>query len=264
VRQLVRGEIGTLGAIDALLAEELTPWEGRQIKVALQMAHLGVVKTLSSFAFPLQPSLDRNHILALAGLDFIGRHEVVHLLRPCGTGKNHLAVALGKEAVRAGYTVYFACLADIVASLAQGEREGSLRERVRFLCRTSLLIVDEIGYLPITSGNGNLFFQLADGRNSAAGPAAAPRRNRADQGLELPSPTAHRHRTRCPAQPAPGRHPDAPPSRQATKTKPPIPTPSRQGPPVGAIYFGASAEDHDQPPRGGPGGFLVEHGCGLS
>jgi DNA replication protein DnaC len=90
---------------------------------------------------------------------------VVHLLRPPGAGKNHLAVALGVEAVRAGYTVYFARLADIAASLAQGRREGSLRERIRFSCRTSLLIVDKFGYLPITSGNGNLFFQLANGRN---------------------------------------------------------------------------------------------------
>ena len=160
VRQLERGEIGTLEAIDALLAEELTLREGRRIKAALRMARLGAVKTLSSFDFSFQPSLDRNRILALAGLDFIGRHEVVHLLGPPGTGKSHLAIALGVEAARAGHSVHFASLADIVASLARAEREGSLRERIRFLCRASLLIVDEIGCLPITSGNGNLFFQL--------------------------------------------------------------------------------------------------------
>ena len=164
VRRLERGEIGALEAIDALLAEELTLREGRRIKAALQMARLGAVKTLSSFDFSFQPSLDRNRILALAQLDFIGRHEVVHLLGPPGTGKSHLAIALGVEAVRAGHSVYFASLADIVASLARAEREGSLRERIRFLCRASLLIVDEIGYLPITSGNGNLFFQLVNAR----------------------------------------------------------------------------------------------------
>jgi DNA replication protein DnaC len=164
VRQLERGEIGTLEAIDALLAEELTLREGRRIKAALQMARLGAVKTLSGFDFSFQPSLDRNRILALAGLDFIGRHEVVHLLGPPGTGKSHLAIALGVEAVRAGHSVHFASLADIVASLARAEREGSLRERIRFLCRASLLIVDEIGYLPITPGNGNLFFQLVNAR----------------------------------------------------------------------------------------------------
>lgn len=164
VRQVERGEMGTLEAVDALLAEELTLREGRRIKAALQMARLGVVKTLAGFDFSFQPSLDRNRILALAGLDFIRRHEVVHLLGPPGTGKSHLAVALGVEAVRAGHSVYFASLADIVASLARAEREGNLRERIRFLCRASLLIVDEIGYLPITSSNGNLFFQLVNAR----------------------------------------------------------------------------------------------------
>lgn len=83
---------------------------------------------------------------------------------PPGTGKSHLAIALGVEAVRAGHSVYFATLADIVASLGRAEREGSLRERIRFLCRASLLIVDEIGYLPISSGSGNLFFQLVNAR----------------------------------------------------------------------------------------------------
>jgi DNA replication protein DnaC len=164
VRQVEHGEMGTLEAVDALLAEELTLREGRRIKAALQMARLGAVKTLASFDFSFQPSLDRNRILALAGLDFIRRHEVVHLLGPPGTGKSHLAVALGVEAVRAGHSVYFASLADIVASLARAEREGSLRERIRFLCRASLLIVDEIGYLPITPDNGNLFFQLVNAR----------------------------------------------------------------------------------------------------
>ncbi|WP_302474482.1 ATP-binding protein [Sabulicella glaciei] len=74
VRQVERGEMGTLEAVDALLAEELSLREGRRIKAALQMARLGAVKTLSSFDFSFQPSLDRNRILALAGLDFIGRH----------------------------------------------------------------------------------------------------------------------------------------------------------------------------------------------
>ncbi len=83
---------------------------------------------------------------------------------PTGTGKPHLAIALGVEAVKAGRSVYFSPLADIVDSLARAEREGTLRQRIRFLCRASLLIVDEIGYQPITPSNGNLFFQLVNGR----------------------------------------------------------------------------------------------------
>ena len=68
------------------------------------------------------------------------------------------------KAVRAGRSVYFSPLADIVASLARAEREDSLRERIRFLSRASLLIVDEIGYLPVSASNGNLFFQLVNAR----------------------------------------------------------------------------------------------------
>jgi DNA replication protein DnaC len=81
-----------------------------------------------------------------------------------GTGKSHLALALGVEAVKSGRSVYFASLADIVGSLAKAEREGTLRERLRFLCRPQLLIVDEIGYLPVISGGGNLVFQLVNAR----------------------------------------------------------------------------------------------------
>ena len=164
VRQLERGEIAPLEALDRLLAEELCLRETRRVKAALMMARLTSVKTLASFDFAFQPSLDRNRILTLAQLDFIDRHEVVHLLGPPGTGKSHLAVALGVEAVKAGRSVYFSSLADIVGSLAKAEREGQLRERLRFLARAALLIVDEIGYLPVTPGGGNLFFQLVNAR----------------------------------------------------------------------------------------------------
>jgi DNA replication protein DnaC len=164
VQQIERGRLGTLEAIEALLAEELTIRESRRIKAALQMARLTPIKTLAGFDFAFQPSLDRNRILALAGLDFIDRHEVVHLIGQSGTGKSHLAVALGVEAVRAGRSVYFAPLADIVDSLARADREGRLRERIRYLCRAQLLIIDEIGYLSVGPGAGNLFFQLVNAR----------------------------------------------------------------------------------------------------
>src|ERR671926_1513421 len=164
VRQLERGEIAPLDALDRLLTEELCLRETRRVKAALMMARLTSVKTLAGFDFAFQPSLDRNRILTLAQLDFIDRHEVVHLLGPPGTGKSHLAVALGVEAVKAGRSVYFSSLADIVGSLAKAEREGQLRERLRFLARAALLIVDEIGYLPVIPGGGNLFFQLVNAR----------------------------------------------------------------------------------------------------
>lgn len=163
-RRLERGELSALEAIDTLLAEELSMRENRRVRTALAMARLTPIKTLAGFDFTFQPSLDRERILALAGLGFVHRCEAVHLLGPPGTGKSHLATALGVEAVKAGRSVYFATLADIIAALAKAEREGRLRDKIRFFCRAALLIVDEIGYLPVIPGGGNLFFQLVTAR----------------------------------------------------------------------------------------------------
>ena len=164
LRRLECGEISSPEALEALLGEELTLREGRRVRAALKMGRLLTIKTLTGFDFSFQPSLDRNRILALAGLNFIDRHEVVHLIGQSGTGKSHLAIALGVEAVRAGRSVYFAPLADVIDSLARAEREGRLRERIRYLCRAQLLIIDEIGYLSVGAGAGNLFFQLVNAR----------------------------------------------------------------------------------------------------
>jgi DNA replication protein DnaC len=164
LRRIEQGEINSIEALHQLLLEELTLRENRRIKAALMMARLTTIKTLAGFDFAFQPSLDRNRILALAELKFIDRAEAVHLLGPPGTGKSHLATALAVEAVKAGKSVYFSTLAEIIASLAKAEREGQLRERIRFLARASLLVVDEIGYLPVTPGGGNLFFQLVNAR----------------------------------------------------------------------------------------------------
>src|ERR1700748_3139341 len=182
VQQIERGDIGTIEAIERLLAEELTTANPRRIKAALKMARLSIIKTLSGFDFGFQPSLDRNRILALAQLDFIDRHEVVHFIGQSGTGHSHLAAALGVEAVRAGRSVYFSPLADIIDSLSKADREGRLRERIRFLCRSSLLIIDEIGYLAVGAGAGNLFFQLVNARDEKGAMILTSNRGSAEWG----------------------------------------------------------------------------------
>lgn len=160
--RIEQGQVTALEAIEALLGEEYSTRESRRIKMALQTARLSTVKTISGYDFSFQPGLDRSRVMALADLDFIERRQCVHFLGPPGTGKSHLAIALGFEAVKAGKSVFFATLAELVDSMRKAEREGRLRERVKFLSRYSLLIVDEIGYLPVGSGGGNLFFQLVN------------------------------------------------------------------------------------------------------
>src|ERR1700735_3898876 len=118
LRRIEQGEIAAIEAIDDLLTEELTLRENRRVKAALRMARLPILKTLAGFDFSFQPSLARNRIMALAGLDFINRAEVIHLRGPPGTGKSHLATALAVEAVRAGKSVYFIPLAEILSGSA--------------------------------------------------------------------------------------------------------------------------------------------------
>ena len=164
LQRLEQGELSAIDAIDQLLLEEYTAREGRRVGMALHTARLTPIKTLESFDFTFQPSLDRHRILALAQLEFVDRAEVLHLLGPPGTGKSHLATALGVTAVKAGKSVYRATLAELIEGLVRAEREERLAEKLRFHARAALLIVDEIGYLPITSGGANLFFQLVNAR----------------------------------------------------------------------------------------------------
>lgn len=164
MQKLEQGKLSGIEALDALLSEEYATRETRRIDVALKTAKLLPIKTLEGFDFSFQPSLDRERIAALAQLDFIRRAEVVHFLGPPGTGKSHLATALGVAAVKAGKQVYRATLAELIEALVKAEREGRLADKIRFYARPSLLIVDEIGYLPITQGGANLFFQLVNAR----------------------------------------------------------------------------------------------------
>lgn len=138
--------------------------ETRRIRAQLMTARLMTLKTLESFDVSFQPSLDRNRILTLAQLSFIDRCQTVHLLGPPGVGKSHLAIALGVAAVRGRRSVYFTTLADLIETLTKAEREGNLVSRLRYINRVALLVVDEVGYLPIDKGGANLFFQLVNAR----------------------------------------------------------------------------------------------------
>ena len=163
-RDLEQGQLTALEAIDQLLLEEYTNRETQRIAIALKTSRLVPIKTLESFDFTFQPSLDKERVMALAELSFIGRGDVVHLLGPPGTGKSHLATALGVLTVKAGKSVYRTTLSELIDSLIQADRAGRLKAKMQTYLRVSLLIIDEIGFLPITPGGAGLFFQLVNAR----------------------------------------------------------------------------------------------------
>ena len=130
LQRLEQGELTAVEAIDDLLNEEYSSREGRRVAMALNTSRLMPIKTLESFDFSFQPSLDKDRVMALAQLEFIDRAETIHLLGPPGTGKSHLATALGVATVKAGKSVYRATLAELIEALVRAEREVSSDNQV--------------------------------------------------------------------------------------------------------------------------------------
>jgi len=164
VEQLESNDIAPLEALEMILSHEQGHRETRRIRTQLRTSRLLQHKTLDTFDFSFQPSLEKSRVMTLAELGFVERHQTIHMLGPPGVGKTHLATALGILAVKARMAVYFTTLADSIASLTKAEREGLLGSRLRWVNRASLLIIDEVGYLPIEKNGANLFFQLVNAR----------------------------------------------------------------------------------------------------
>jgi len=138
-------------------------WQGRYqrgIETRLRQARLPWLKTLEQFDFDFQPSLDRRQVRELAGLSFVERAHNVVILGPPGVGKTHLSVALGFKAVEAGYSVLFLTLESLMTRLSKADSENRLEQTLKQLTYPKLLIIDELGYLPLTRFEASLFFRL--------------------------------------------------------------------------------------------------------
>lgn len=138
-------------------------WQGRYqrgIDARLRQARFPWLKTLEQFEFDFQPSLDRRQVRELAGLSFVERAHNVIILGPPGVGKTHLAIALGIKAVEAGYSVLFLTLEALMTRLVKAANENRLERNLQQLVYPKVLIIDEIGYLPLSNLEASLFFRL--------------------------------------------------------------------------------------------------------
>jgi len=157
-------KMGYLDFVDLLLGEELGIREGRRFRNALKLSGLPHHKTLEDFDFTFQPDLEPRKVRDIASLEFVERHANVALLGPPGVGKTHLASALAVAACQAGYSVYFTSLDDMVRKLKIAEATGRFNRQLTSYLRPAVLVVDEVGYLPLDRAEANMVFQLVSRR----------------------------------------------------------------------------------------------------
>ncbi|EAY57052.1 MAG: Putative IstB-like ATP-binding protein [Leptospirillum sp. Group II 'C75'] len=158
--QASKRELDYKGFLTEALNAEWNGRHGRGVEMRLSQAHFPVVKTLEQFDFGFQPSLDRKVLRELSGMGFVERSENVVFLGPPGVGKSHLAIALGVKAVEAGYRVLFLTLEELLTRLRRAQSENRLERMLQQLVYPRLLILDEIGYLPMSREEASLFFRL--------------------------------------------------------------------------------------------------------
>ena len=170
----------------AFLAQALdVEWRGRYqhgVESRLKQARFPWVKTVDQFDFAFQPSIDRKVIRELAGLSFLERTENVVLLGPPGVGKTHLAIALGVKAVEAGFSVLCLTFETLMTRLVRTRHENRLERTLQQLVYPRLLILDELGYLPLSREEASLFFRLLVRRYERASLVVTSNKGFADWG----------------------------------------------------------------------------------
>lgn len=156
-----------LEVIDRLLEEEVNVREERRVKTALKTGNLPSEKTIEQYDFSFNPELDKREVMNLFELDFLKNHSNAIFLGPPGVGKTHLASALAIRACHAGVSIYFTTMADLIVKLRKDE-EASRKGRGRSYYKSALVVVDEVGYAPLSREEAHLFFQFISNRYERA------------------------------------------------------------------------------------------------
>ena len=132
----------------------------RAENACVKTANFPFLKTLDDFEFDFQPGINRKEMLELGNLGFIDRKENILFVGTSGVGKTHLATAIGIASARARYSTYFISFESLMTQLKKALLENRLESRMKFFAKYKVLIIDEIGYMPIDADSANLFFQL--------------------------------------------------------------------------------------------------------
>lgn len=143
-----------------LFSEEIKYKDERASEGIIKASNFPFRKTLNDYDFSFQPSVSENQLRELASLSFVENKENIVFVGNPGVGKTHLAVALGIEAAKHRKSVYFISCHNLMMKLNKAQKENRLDKQLQHLAQYKVLIIDEIGYLPIDHQGSNLFFQL--------------------------------------------------------------------------------------------------------
>ena len=162
--EAARKGTSVLEILATLFGLELSAREQRALQRRLREARLPKQKTLTEYDFKFPKRIPKAAILRLFDCDFIEQHGCAVLIGPTGTGKSHLLTALGYTAVERGHSVRHTRVVDMINHLTAAQLDGSLGKALRTYVRPSLLLLDELGYLPIDKRGADLLFQVVAAR----------------------------------------------------------------------------------------------------